>query len=122
MNFIKKLLRKLLGDRNNREISSNILLTFLIKGGAMLISVLIVPAYARYFANDDVYGTWLTISAVFVWLNMFDFGIGNGLRNYLVKSLADKDDAASKRYISSSYISVGALSLAFWLVGMIVTP
>lgn len=120
MSLLKKILRRFFGDRNNREVSSNILWTFLIKGGAMIISVLIVPAYAKYFSNDDVYGTWLTISAVFVWLNMFDFGIGNGLRNYLVKTLAAKDDEASKRYISSSYVSVGVISLAFLVIGLIV--
>ncbi len=116
MNLTEKL-RSFFQDGNNREISTNILLTFLIKGCAMLISVLIVPAYARYFSNDDVYGAWLTVASVFVWINMFDFGIGNGLRNCLVKSIAAKDDEASKRYISSSYISVGVLSLVFLLVG-----
>ncbi|MEE1025480.1 MAG: hypothetical protein U0L55_00540, partial [Acutalibacteraceae bacterium] len=116
MNLTKKL-RSFFKDGNNREISTNILLTFLIKGCAMLISVLIVPAYAKYFSNDDVYGAWLTVASVFIWINMFDFGIGNGLRNCLVKSIAAKDDEASKRYISSSYIAVGLLSLVFLLVG-----
>ena len=76
------LFKKILTSSTNRELSSNILLTFFIKGFAMLISILIVPAYTKYFSNDDIYGAWLTISAVFVWMNMFDFGIGNGLRNY----------------------------------------
>lgn len=116
MNLTEKL-RSFFKDGNNREISTNILLTFLIKGCAMLISVLIVPAYAKYFSNDDVYGAWLTVASVFIWINMFDFGIGNGLRNCLVKSIAAKDDEASKRYISSSYIAVGLLSLVFLLVG-----
>ena len=116
MNLIKKLFK----DKMNREISSNILLTFLIKGGAMIISVLIVPAYTSYFSNDDIYGAWLTISSVFIWMNMFDFGIGNGLRNFLVKSIAEKDDESSKKYISSSYISVGILSLFILIVGLTV--
>ena len=116
MNIIKKIL----ASATNRELSSNIVLTFLIKGVAMLISILIVPAYTRYFSNDGVYGTWLTISAIFVWMNMFDFGIGNGLRNYLVKTLASKDEEASKRYVSSSYVSVGFISLMIFIVGMIV--
>ncbi len=115
--MLKKLLNKILKNKDNREISMNIVFTFIIKGLAMLITVLIVPAYTRYFANDNVYGAWLTVSSVFLWINMFDFGIGNGLRNYLVKSLAENDDKASKKYISSAYVSVGVISLVFLVLG-----
>lgn len=115
MNIIKRFFN----SAANKELSNNIVLTFLIKGAAMLVSILIVPAYTKYFSNDDVYGAWLTISAVFVWMNMFDFGIGNGLRNYLVKTLANKDEEASKKYISSAYVSVGIISLAIFAVGIV---
>jgi O-antigen/teichoic acid export membrane protein len=49
---------------------------------------------------------------------MFDFGIGNGLRNHLVRTLAEKDEKASQRYISSAYISVGLISLILLIVGL----
>ena len=120
MNLIKKLWSKLKGDKNNREITLNIVYTFLIKGGAMLISVLIVPAYVRYFNNDTAYGAWITIASVFTWMTLFDLGIGNGLRNYLVKSIADKDENASKRYISSAYMSVGLIAVFFGVVGALI--
>ena len=114
-------LKKLFLDKNNKEISRNVLLTFAIKGLAMLMSVVAVPAYVNYFGNDTVYGAWLTIAAVFTWINMFDFGIGNGLRNCLVESIAAKDDESSKKYISSAYLSIGAISLVFMLIGISVS-
>lgn len=107
-------------DKNNIDLYKNIIFTFLIKGGAMFVSILMVPAYTKYFDNNDAYGSWLTISSVFLWINMFDFGIGNGLRNYLVKSISQKDNISSKKYISSSYISVGILSLILMGIGTIV--
>lgn len=116
--MIKKMLLKLFADKNNKEVSKNVILTIIIKGGAMLISVLTVPAYIKYFGNDTAYGAWLTIAAVFTWINMFDFGIGNGLRNFLVKSIAEKDNKACKTYVSSAYVSIGFISLLFLIVGL----
>ncbi len=120
MSALFKKLLSVFKNKDNRALSSNMLLTLLIKGGAMLISILIVPAYVAYFSNDTAYGAWITVSSVFTWITMFDFGIGNGLRNHLVRTIADKDTEGSKKYISSSYISVGAISLAFWLVGAVI--
>lgn len=117
MNLIKKIISKVYEDKNIKELTNNVSYTFLIKGVAMLITVLIVPAYVAYFNNDIVYGAWLTVGSVFTWIMMFDFGIGNGLRNYLVKSLEAKNEEASKKYISSAYISVGLISLIFAVVG-----
>lgn len=119
MSFVKKLL-SLFGNKDNRELSSNVLYSLIIKGFAMLVSVLITPAYRAYFSNDSVYGAWITVSSVFTWITMFDFGIGNGLRNNLVKTIAQGDEEASKRYISSAYISVGAISLAIWAMGAVI--
>lgn len=97
----------------------NIVCSLIIKGLAMLVSILIIPAFARYFSQDTAYGAWITVSSVFTWMTMFDFGIGNGLRNYLVKSLSANDDKASAQYISSAYISVGAISLFFAAAGAV---
>lgn len=122
MSAIKNIKQKFLGffkNNNNSEVSKNVLYTLVIKGLAMVISILIVPAYVSYFNNDTAYGAWLTIASVFTWITMFDFGIGNGLRNHLVKTLAEKDDEGSKKYISSAYISVGVISLVFLIVGLI---
>lgn len=119
--MIKELFDKLFKDKNNKNVTSNVIWTYVIKGVAMLITVLTVPAYTRYFGNDTVYGAWITISAVFTWINMFDFGIGNGLRNCLVVSIAQKDEILSKKYISSAYVSVGIISALMLLVGTIVS-
>lgn len=119
--MIKHLSHSLFRDSNNQEVSRNVLYTMIIKGCAMLISVLAVPAYVRYFDNDIVYGAWLTIAAVFTWINLFDFGIGNGLRNYLVKAISEKDENASKKFVSSAYVSIGLVSLFFLIAGLCVS-
>lgn len=121
INFRQTIL-KITSDKNNKEVTKNVFFSLVIKGFALLLSILTVPAYTKYFANDAVYGVWLTIAAVFTWINTFDFGIGNGLRNNLVKTIANKDINESKKYVSSAYISIGCISLVFLLIGLILFP
>lgn len=99
---IKEYLEKL--GSSNKQILSNIFGSFLIKGGAMLLSLFTLPAYMRYFDNQLILGFWFTALSVLSWILTFDLGIGNGLRNNLVTALVDRDKDKVKRYISSAYL------------------
>lgn len=97
----------------------NIVLNIIIKGFATLISFLIINSSIKYFTNNGEYGVWLTLLSILTWISVFDFGIGNGLRNNFLKSYLKKDFIQSKKYISTSYfvVSIIALSLiCFFLV------
>jgi O-antigen/teichoic acid export membrane protein len=58
----------------------NIASSFVIKGASILLSLLLVPLTLDYL-NPYEYGIWLTLSSVLMWINYFDIGLGNGLRN-----------------------------------------
>lgn len=107
-------------SENNKVILYNTVGAFLVKGGALLISLLTIPAYLRYFDNQQVLGLWFTILSVLSWILTFDFGIGNGLRNHLVLTLVKKDHEETKKYISSAYISIGLVSILSILAALIV--
>lgn len=113
-------------SKDNRTLATNIVSTFGIKGVALIISLLSTPAYARYFANDTpegiVVGVWFTLISVFSWILNFDFGIGNGLRNKLVKAFVRKDKQNQKELISSGYIILGLISLIVLVGGCIAIP
>lgn len=102
-------LKKIVSNENNRTILNNALGAFLVKGGALIISLLTMPAYLRYFDNQQILGLWFTILSVLTWVLTFDLGIGNGLRNNLVHAIVKKDKLLAKRYISSAYIIIGIL-------------
>lgn len=104
-------LKKIINNENNRVILSNALGSLFIKGGALIISLLTMPAYIKYFNNQETLGLWFTILSVLMWVLAFDLGIGNGLRNHLVYALANKDNILAKKYISSAYIIIGMLTL-----------
>lgn len=118
-----KLLEKLKNtDEKNKIILKHSLLALLIKGGALLISVFSMPAYISYFDNKAVLGVWYTMLSVLTWIITFDFGIGNGLRNSLVKYLETGDKAGAKSSVSSAYISIGVVSGAILLVFCVIAP
>lgn len=108
--------------QNNRELFYNILGSVGIKGFAMFVNILTLPAYLNYFTDEKVLGVWFAILSILNWVLTFDLGIGNGLRNYLVGAIAEKDLKKIKKYISSAYITLSLISLfigflGFYLIG-----
>jgi O-antigen/teichoic acid export membrane protein len=102
--------------QRNKELFWNILGSFGVKGLAMVINILSLPAYLAYFPNQKILGVWFTIISVLNWVLTFDLGIGNGLRNLIVKPLANNDYKKVKEYISTAYVTIGIISL---IVGVI---
>lgn len=93
-----------------REISKNIGFSFLAKGIAMLVSFISVPLLLSYLGKDT-YGIWLTIFSVISWMSFFDLGLGNGLRNHLTHTFAEKDNKTAQEYISTAYWFLGGFIL-----------
>ena len=112
--MIKKIINKItFHNENNKIIMTNIFSAFTIKGIALIISLLTMPAYMRYFNNQQALGLWFTILSVLTWILNFDFGIGNGLRNHLTRSLSQKNNKDAKAYISSAYLAISLLVIIF---------
>lgn len=108
--MIKKLIGKFKGtSENNRIVIVNVIGAFAVKGLAMIVSLFTMPAYMRFFGNETALGLWFTVVSVLNWILNFDLGIGNGLRNHLTSALACGDTDNAKKYLSSAYISVGAI-------------
>lgn len=109
-------------DKQNRTVLSNILGAFAVKGGALIIQLLLLPAYMRFFRNERVLGLWYTLLAVLNWLTLFDLGLGHSLRNRLPWVLEKGDRKGARAYISTTYLSalilvLGVLGLSLPLLG-----
>ncbi|WP_313167463.1 hypothetical protein [Streptococcus parasuis] len=98
-------------NENNKAIVYNTVGAFIVKGGALVISLFTMPAYIRYFDNQLILGLWFTMLSVLSWVLTFDLGIGNGLRNHLVPALVKSDQVKIKKFISSAYVVVGIIVL-----------
>lgn len=107
---------------NTRIVLRNSVAALLIKGAGVVISVLSVPAFLRYFDNKAVLGVWYTILGVVTWIDFFDLGIGNGLRNSLVESFTNNRKTRAQQQISTAYVLIGLITLLLMVAGLITTP
>ncbi|NQX59454.1 MATE family efflux transporter [Paenibacillus qinlingensis] len=105
--------------KKNKSLFLNIVGSIGIKGLSMLVGLLTLSESMNYFSDRQVLGVWFVLVSILTWILTFDFGIGNGLRNYLVEAFVEKDTVKVKRYISSAYFTMGVLSLTLIIVGYI---
>jgi O-antigen/teichoic acid export membrane protein len=106
---------------NTKKVISNVINGVVIKGIAIGIGFLTVPAYITYFENNIVLGIWFTILSVLSWILNFDLGVGNGLRNRIVGTIAKNDHISTRKYISSSYIFLTVISFAIFIIILLIS-
>lgn len=99
----------------------NILKMLLLKGGNILIGLLLVPMTINY-VDSETYGIWLTISSMVAWMAFFDIGINNGLKNKLTEALANKDYHKAKAYVSTTYAILGIIFIPLMLISLVAVP
>lgn len=99
----------------SKEATKNILMSFVARGISMVCSLLIVPVTISY-VNPTRYGIWLTLSSIIGWILLFDFGLGNGLRNRFAEAMAVDDRELAKQYVSTTYFALGFIMLVFFLI------
>ncbi|MHB8209560.1 lipopolysaccharide biosynthesis protein [Mucilaginibacter sp.] len=103
------------GPERTLMIKRNIIFSFLIKGAGVLISFLLIPLTIHY-VNAGQYGIWLTISSLVVWINTFDIGLSNGLRNKIAHSIALNETTNIVKYISTTYTILFFIALITFVV------
>ncbi len=118
-----RTIRELLNRGHQRSVRAKkeILASFLIKGFSVLIGFFTVPITLGYVAEEQ-YGIWITLSSVVAWFGFFDIGLGNGMRNKLAESLAEKDFEKARIYVSSTYAILASVFGAILLVFLFINP
>lgn len=99
-NIYKKLFN---GDKRTALLKKNIAGSLAIKGWGCLVQFLLVPITLNCL-NQYEYGIWLTINSILVWIDTFDIGLGNGLRNLLAEAIANNDYSAAKKLTSTTFL------------------
>ena len=99
-----------LGNSRNKILARNVGLTSLFQFASVLISIVLLPISLSVLSLE-VYGVWLTINSVLLWLGYLDLGLGSGLKNKLGEAIAQSDYSKAKRMISTAYFTVGLLML-----------
>ena len=106
-------------NTRNKMLTTNILYSSILKIISLSTSLLIVPITINYL-NKEVYGIWMTITSILFWINTFDIGLGNGMRNYLTEAISQKDYSLGKRYISTTLSLLTLIALV--IGGVVLVP
>lgn len=93
------------GDSRTVLVKKNIVGSFAIKGWSCIVQLLLVPITLDCL-NQYEYGIWLTISSVLLWIDQFDIGLGNGLRNKLAEALAKGDKQRARSLVSTTFFTL----------------
>ncbi|MCB0668272.1 MAG: hypothetical protein KDC80_20740 [Saprospiraceae bacterium] len=109
------------GHPRSLKIKKHIAASFGIKGVSILIGFLLVPITLD-FLNKELYGIWLTLASVITWFNLFDIGLGYGLRNKLAEALAKNETEKAKSLVSSTYFLITAISGVLLILFLLINP
>jgi len=115
--LLQQIQENYLKDKTQRTklIVKNVVASFAIKGWSLLVQLLLVPLSLKCLTNYE-YGIWLTLNSVLLWIDTFDIGLGNGLRNKLTASMAQGDIQLARQQVSTTLISM-ALIAVFICIG-----
>lgn len=119
ISYIKKIITG--GNSRSVAVKKNIIGSFLIKGISIIVSLLLVPLTLGY-VSSEIYGIWLTISSIMVWLGFFDIGFTLGLKNKLAEAIAQDDWQRGKALVSTTYFMMVLIFIPLCLILEIIIP
>lgn len=122
MNIIVKISKVFTtGSERSIKAKKNIIRMMFLKGGNILIGLLLVPMTINYVDSEN-YGIWLTLSSMVAWMSFFNVGLNNGLKNKLGEALAKGDLNLGKKYVSTTYALLCLIFIPLMLIILFVAP
>ncbi len=121
MSFDRILERFFAGHQRSVQAKKNIAALVVLKGISIAISFILVPMTLQYLTLTQ-YGIWLTLSSVIAWFSFFDIGLGNGLRNKFVESLAKGNVEQARMYVSTTYVILSLIIGIVFALFLLVSP
>lgn len=79
------------------------------------INFILVPITISYLGNIQ-YGALVLLLSIVSWMNIADFGLGNGLRNRIAQNYNITEEKITAEYVSSAFFTVGIISLILLIV------
>lgn len=109
------------GNPRTVKAKKNIVASVVLKGLDTAVYLMLVPVTLGYL-NPYEYGIWLTLNSILIWINSFDIGLGNGLRNKLTIAMAKDDKEQGRSYVSTTFLMLILLMLVMIALGTIAAP
>lgn len=103
------------GNKRSVIVKKNIIGSLFIKGCSILVSLMLVPMTLGY-VSSELYGIWLTLSSIMVWVGFFDVGFTLGLKNKLAEAIALGDWQRGKVLVSTTYFMMTLIFIPLCLL------
>lgn len=85
------------------------IINLLIKPVSLVLTLAYIPILLDFLGHER-YGLWTTLLSFISWINYFDAGIGQGLRNVLTRDLETQNLKHAQTAVSTAYIALSAIS------------
>lgn len=118
---IDALRRLFSGSERSSKVKKNIFASFIIKGVSVLISLALVPLTIDY-VSSELYGIWLTLSSIILWVGFFDIGFNLGLKNKLAEAIANDNYEFGKSLVSTTYVLMFIIFVPLCCILLLVIP
>ena len=120
--FTEEFIGVFLCNEDEAVVRRNAFFSLSIKGFALILGFIAIPIYNLYFSSSqNIYGIWIAVLSILSWIMTFDLGLGNGLKNNLIKNdfLKVENQGKTRKLISSTYLFTSFVSVAFLIVGLV---
>lgn len=101
------------GNARTVKARKNVVASMGLKALDGIVYLLFVPVTLGYLRPYE-YGVWLTMNSILLWIDSFDIGLGNGLRNKLAAAIAADDRERGRVYVSTTLFM-----LVFLMIGLV---
>ena len=109
------------GDDRSVKVKKNAFASLVVKGVSVIVSLLLVPLTLDY-VSSEIYGVWMTLSTIIVWVGFFDIGFSLGLKNKLVEAIANSDWVKGKSLVSTMYALMVCIFVPVGIIIFFVIP
>ncbi len=109
------------GSSRTVAVKKNAVGALLIRGVSIVISLMLVPMTLGY-VSSELYGIWLILSSIILWLHFFDVGFTLGLKNRLAEAIAKDDWVMAKSLVSTTYAMIALIMVPLCVVLEIIIP
>lgn len=92
----------------------------ILKPISLILSLLYTPLLLSYL-GDEKYGLWATILSVISWINYFDIGIHNGLRNVLSKEIPAGEYKEAQKSVSTATVVLSLIAGVLLIILVVLT-
>jgi O-antigen/teichoic acid export membrane protein len=100
---------KIITEKQNPFVG--VLISYITKGITIIISFVTVPLLLNNLEMSQ-YSLWITLVSIVNWINLFDLGVGNGLKNVIARYNNENDKSLLSKYITGTFqffLSISAL-------------